>query len=327
MIIAWFALLFTGRYPQGMYDFVAGGAALPDARLRLRGPAQRPVPAVLGRSGDGLPRRPGHRAAEGGVQPPEGPLPPDPRDPGAHHPVRDADRGPGRRAPRLVRDRDPRSPAQGPAGHDRAGAELPAARDRLFALLTEDWPPFTDDTAGHTVEPAPAFGALAATPPAAGPESPTSVPPAATPRPSARRRSRPRRRRCPRRAAERRAASRRPPASPRPPPEPPDRPRRRPSRPRPSPARAARSDGRRPRDDRRRPARRRRPRRPRRRRPSRCGARAEPEPGPSRQATGPTPRRRRPATEPEPPPGRGRRADDEEDEPPPGPFGPSSTNP
>jgi hypothetical protein len=24
VIIAWFALLFTGRYPQGMYDFVAG---------------------------------------------------------------------------------------------------------------------------------------------------------------------------------------------------------------------------------------------------------------------------------------------------------------
>ena len=46
-----------------------------------------------------------------------------------------------------------------------------------MALLTEDWPPFTDDTTGHTVEAAPAFGALAATPPAAGPESPTSVPP------------------------------------------------------------------------------------------------------------------------------------------------------
>ena len=36
VIIAWFALLFTGRYPQGMYDFVAGCAALRDARLRLR---------------------------------------------------------------------------------------------------------------------------------------------------------------------------------------------------------------------------------------------------------------------------------------------------
>ena len=46
-----------------------------------------------------------------------------------------------------------------------------------FALLTEDWPPFTDDADSHTVEAAPAFGALAATPPAAGPESPTSVPP------------------------------------------------------------------------------------------------------------------------------------------------------
>ena len=24
IIVTWFALLFTGRYPQGMYDFVAG---------------------------------------------------------------------------------------------------------------------------------------------------------------------------------------------------------------------------------------------------------------------------------------------------------------
>ena len=47
-----------------------------------------------------------------------------------------------------------------------------------FALLTEDWPPFTDDSASAArVEPAPAFGALASSPPAAGPESPTSVPP------------------------------------------------------------------------------------------------------------------------------------------------------
>ena len=49
VIVAWFALLFTGRYPQGMYDFVAGCAALRDAGLRLRAAAHRRVPAVLGR--------------------------------------------------------------------------------------------------------------------------------------------------------------------------------------------------------------------------------------------------------------------------------------
>ena len=38
-----------------------GRAALPDARLRLRMPAHRRVPAVLGRSGDALPGRPEHR--------------------------------------------------------------------------------------------------------------------------------------------------------------------------------------------------------------------------------------------------------------------------
>ena len=46
-----------------------------------------------------------------------------------------------------------------------------------LALVTEDWPPFTDEMEGRSVEAAPAFGALASSPPAAGPEHPTSVPP------------------------------------------------------------------------------------------------------------------------------------------------------
>ena len=50
VIVAWFALLFTGRYPQGMYDFVARLAALLDAGLRLPVAAHRRVPAVLGRA-------------------------------------------------------------------------------------------------------------------------------------------------------------------------------------------------------------------------------------------------------------------------------------
>src|SRR5919198_912874 len=43
-------------------------------------------------------------------------------------------------------------------------------------LLTEDWPPFTDEGAAR-VEPAPAFGALPSTPPAAGPEAPPRIEP------------------------------------------------------------------------------------------------------------------------------------------------------
>jgi len=55
-------------------------------------------------------------------------------------------------------------------------------------LLTEDWPPFTDDSGGSRVEAAPAFGALPSTPPAAGPEAPTTIPagtPAGAPTPDA----------------------------------------------------------------------------------------------------------------------------------------------
>jgi hypothetical protein len=55
-------------------------------------------------------------------------------------------------------------------------------------LLTEDWPPFTDDAGASRVEPAPAFGALPSTPPAAAPEAPTTIPagtPAGPPTPDA----------------------------------------------------------------------------------------------------------------------------------------------
>jgi hypothetical protein len=46
-----------------------------------------------------------------------------------------------------------------------------------MALITEDWPPFTDDAARQVEPAAPAFGALPSTPPAAaeaGPEAPTT---------------------------------------------------------------------------------------------------------------------------------------------------------
>jgi hypothetical protein len=53
--------------------------------------------------------------------------------------------------------------------------------DTYVYLLTEDWPPFTDESAAR-VEPAPAFGALPSTPPAAGvPEAPAPTMPVGEP--------------------------------------------------------------------------------------------------------------------------------------------------
>jgi hypothetical protein len=47
-----------------------------------------------------------------------------------------------------------------------------------MSLITEDWPPFTDETTGR-IEEAPSFGALPSTPPAAGaPPEPVAAPPA-----------------------------------------------------------------------------------------------------------------------------------------------------
>jgi hypothetical protein len=175
--IAWFALLFTGRYPQGMYDFVAGA-------LRY-----------------------GTRVG-GYVFLLTDEYPPFSGDPATPYPV-DLNIGPPKAeysrlkvlfrlilmipvyiiayAMQIVFEvgallawfaivilgRQPKGLQDmivlGMSYHQRAYG--------YFFLLTEDWPPFTDETEGRTVEAAPAFGALAASPPAAGPEHPTSVPP------------------------------------------------------------------------------------------------------------------------------------------------------
>ncbi len=176
-VIAWFALLFTGRYPQGMYDFVAGA-------LRY---ATRVCGYAFLLTDE---------------------YPPFSGDPATPYPV-DLNIGPPKAeysrlkvlfriilmipvyiiayAMQIVFElgallawfaivvlgRQPKGLQDmivlGMSYHQRAYG--------YFFLLTEDWPPFTDETEGRAVEAAPAFGALASSPPAAGPEHPTSVPP------------------------------------------------------------------------------------------------------------------------------------------------------
>ena len=47
VVIAWFAILFTGRYPRGLFGIVESVHALGQPRRRLRVPAgHRPLPAV-----------------------------------------------------------------------------------------------------------------------------------------------------------------------------------------------------------------------------------------------------------------------------------------
>jgi uncharacterized protein DUF4389 len=177
VIIAWFALLFTGRYPQGMYDFVAGALRY---QTRVYGYASLLTDE----------------------------YPPFSGDPATPYPV-DLSIGPPKAEysrlkvlfrlilgiPVLIIQYAMQIVAQ--VGAFLAwwaivflGRQPKGLQDMIvlglsyqqratvyFALVTEDWPPFTDDTTGRTVEAAPAFGALASTPPAAGPESPTSVAP------------------------------------------------------------------------------------------------------------------------------------------------------
>jgi hypothetical protein len=177
VFIAWFALVFTGRYPQGMYDFVAGSLRystrvygylwlLTDQYPPFSGDAATPYPVdlnigppkseysrlkVLFRIILAIPVLIIHYAMQIVAQ-----L-------GAFIAWFAI----------VVLGRQPKGLQDmivlGTSYQQRAYAYL--------ALITEDWPPFTDDTTGGRVEAAPAFGALPSSPPAAGPEHPTSVPP------------------------------------------------------------------------------------------------------------------------------------------------------
>jgi hypothetical protein len=178
VIVAWFALVFTGRYPRGMYDFVAGflhyetrvfgyGCLLTDQYPPFSGDAAVSYPVDLD------------------IAPPK----------------ESYDRLKVlfriilaipvliiSYAMRIVTEvgaliawfailflgRQPK----GLQDMTALGLSYQQRATAYMALLTEDWPPFTDDSASAArVEPAPSFGALASSPPAAGPESPTSVPP------------------------------------------------------------------------------------------------------------------------------------------------------
>ena len=325
VIIAWFALLFTGRYPQGMYDFVAGALRY---GTRLCGYAFLLTDE----------------------------YPPFSGDPAISYPV-DLSIGPPKaeysrlkvlfriilmipvyiisyamqivaqvgaliawfaivilgRQPKGLQDMI----ALGVSYQQRAYA--------YFSLLTEDWPPFTDDTTARSVEPAPAFGALAATPPAAGPESPTSVPPggyaspereAAFPSSPAPLPGEPEPELEPPTAVEPPAPE--PPTVVEPPaPEPPtavEPPAPEPPPPAP-PAAAPESDPEPPAPD---------PSAPTAGDPLGGGAAPPPPPPAPEPPTEPSPPSPGDWPDPEPPPPP---RDDDEDEPPPGPFGPSSTNP
>ena len=69
VLIAAIVLLFTGRYPRPIYDFVLGHGPVGAAGRRLRGADDRPLPAVPARHGRHRPRL-GARRPDAAVAPP-----------------------------------------------------------------------------------------------------------------------------------------------------------------------------------------------------------------------------------------------------------------
>jgi len=81
IVIAWFAIVITGRYPQGLYSFVADFQPLHRPRDGVCGAADRHLPAVQRRRRSCVPGAHAVRRAAGELQPAEDVLPPAPGDP------------------------------------------------------------------------------------------------------------------------------------------------------------------------------------------------------------------------------------------------------
>jgi hypothetical protein len=183
VIVAWFALLFTGRWPQGMYDFVAGflrystavngylylltdkyppfGPETDDypVRLRIAPPKEEysrlkvlfriilAIPPYIIAYAMNIVAQVGAFLAWFAI---------------------------------VVLGRQPK----GLQDMIVLGLSYQQRAYTYMALITEDWPPFTDDAAKRVEEP-PTFGALPATPPAAAaaPEQTTAAQPPAAPEP------------------------------------------------------------------------------------------------------------------------------------------------
>jgi Domain of unknown function (DUF4389) len=177
VIIAWFALLFTGRWPQGMYDFVAGFFRYSTA---VNGYCYllTDVYPPFGPDVDGYPVRLN-------IAPPKE----------KYNRLKVLFRIILAIPPYII------SYAMSIVAQIGAflawfaivalGRQPKGLQDMIvlglsyqqrayayMALITEDWPPFTDDATRQVEPAAPAFGALSSTPPAAagaGPEAPATT--------------------------------------------------------------------------------------------------------------------------------------------------------
>ena len=113
IVVAWFAIVITGEYPRGLYDFVAGFTRFATRTLAYTALLCDPYPSFGGAEDPAYPVRMEFERARA-LRPPEDPL--------SHHP-RDPDPDPALRHGPDARDRRGRGLVRDP-GHGQNAARL-----------------------------------------------------------------------------------------------------------------------------------------------------------------------------------------------------------
>ena len=127
VVVAWFAIVFTGRWPAALYDFAAGFLRFIGRMTAYMYLVVDVYPPFDGGEHPEYPVQLVIAPPKDAVQPPEDVLPGHPRDPGLHRAVRLLDLAVRRRDRALGRRGDHRQDAAGADGGDaHADGLLPA---------------------------------------------------------------------------------------------------------------------------------------------------------------------------------------------------------
>ena len=155
IVIAWFAIVITGRYPQGLYSFVADFNRFIARVTAYAVLLTDRLSAVQRRRRSRHIRCACSSPARWRLQPPEDVLPHHPGDPDHGHALRDGPAAGDRRVRRVVRDPRHRQDAARPVRPDGARQLLHGAQRRLPVPADRDLPAVPGRRHAHGRHPRP----------------------------------------------------------------------------------------------------------------------------------------------------------------------------